>query len=465
MHTDSQMTNQMDNPRDKHMTCEGATPLRVAYLLKRYPRLSETFILHEMLALEAQGVSLAVYSMLDPGEATVHPDVRRLRAAVTYLPATTLAHIAGLLNAHGRWLRCNPRRYLHALRFAVLRRDVAAGLRHFLRAGWLAYDLDRLGIRHLHAHFAHGPAATAQYVYLLSGIPYSFTGHAKDIYTTPTARIAARIREAAFVVTCTGFNATFLAQIVDAETARRIHRVYHGVDLTRFSPYIRHVDSDETAGIPTILAVGRLVEKKGLEYLIEACAQLCERGVRFRCQIVGVGPLKERLQAQIDARGLGEMVTFFGARTQDELVTLYGDATVMALPCVVLENGDRDGIPNVLVEAMSMELPVVSTRVSGIPELIEDGENGLLTPPRDADTLTDTLARLLGDAQLRQRLGQNARRTVMDRFELQRNARRLKMLFAHALCSTTPIAQDDEDGVSEDFVDDAMATMDARVQA
>lgn len=454
------MTNQPDTIQDESAPEESIAPLRVAYLLKRYPRLSETFILHEMLALEAQNVSLDVYSMLDPAEATVHPDVRRLRARVTYLPAPALAHVVELLHAHWQWLRCNPLRYLRALRFAVARRDIAVGLRHFLRAGWLARELDRSGIRHLHAHFAHGPAATAQCVHLLSGIPYSFTGHAKDIYTTPRARIAARIREAAFVVTCTGFNVTHLAQMVDAETAQRIHRIYHGVDLTRFSPRARPQDRDESASVPTILAVGRLVEKKGLEYLIEACAHLRESGMRFQCQIVGAGPLKERLHAQIAALHLDGVVSLLGARTQEELVALYENATVMALPCVVLENGDRDGIPNVLVEAMSMEVPVVSTSVSGIPELIDDGKNGLLVPPRDVTALTEELARVLCDASLRKLLGQNARRTVTQRFELQRNARRLKILFAHALSSSPQITRDD---LASDEPD--VALMGARVQS
>lgn len=437
------MSDQMDGPHEGPLAGDGAAPRRVAYLLKRYPRLSETFILHEMLALEARGVSLTIYSMLDPAEAMTHPDVRRLRAPVAYIPEITLAHAVDLFDAHRRLLWRDPRRYLRALRFALLRRDVMTGLRHLLRAGWLARELQRRGPRHLHAHFAHGPAATAQFVHLLTGVSYSFTGHAKDIYTTPAARIAARIREAAFVVTCTDFNARFLTRMVDAETARRIHRVYHGVDLTRFSPRPRPDASDEAGGVPTILAVGRLVEKKGFGYLVEACAQLRERGLTFRLQIVGAGPLEERLRSQIAALGLGDSVTILGARAQDELVALYAGATMMALPSVVLENGDRDGIPNVLVEAMSMELPVVSTSISGIPELIQDGENGLLAPPRDVAALTDALARLYHDESLRRRLGHNARRTVMERFDLSRNALRLEALFARALDSTTPVTRED----------------------
>jgi glycosyltransferase involved in cell wall biosynthesis len=402
--------------------------LRVAYLLKRYPRLSETFILHEMLALEARGMRLHVYALLDPAEATVHPDVDRLAAPVTYLPRTTPAHLGHLARAHARLLRRDPRRYLGALRLALTRPNPLVGLRHLVRAGWLGIALECQGIRHLHAHFAHGPAATAQFVHALTGLPYSFTAHAKDIYTTPPALLAQRIRETCFVVTCTGYNADYLASLVDTSTATRIHRIYHGVDVRRFR-LLPPLAQDP----PLILAVGRLVEKKGLSYLVEACALLRARGVSFRCLMVGAGPLKDQLRAQIASLGLEGAVALLGARTQEELVDIYRQATLLALPCVVLENGDRDGIPNVLVEAMSLGLPVVSTRISGIPELVDHGRNGLLVPPRDAPALAAALAALLADPAQRRSLGAEAHRTIAERFDLAQNAARLEALFASVL--------------------------------
>ncbi len=296
--------------------------LRVAYLLKRYPRLSETFILHEMLALEARGMRLRVYALLDPAEATVHPDVDRLAAPVTYLPRATLAHLGQLARAHARLLRRDPHRYLQALRLALTRSHPLVGLRHLLRAGWLGLELEREGIRHLHAHFAHGPAATAQFVHALTGLPYSFTAHAKDIYTTAPARLEERIREACFVVTCTSHNHGYLVSLVDTATATRIHRIYHGVDLRRF-----RLLPPLTQGPPLILAVGRLVEKKGLSYLVEACAVLRDRGAPFRCLMVGGGPLRDQLRAQIAALGLEGTVELLSARTQEELVDIYRQAT------------------------------------------------------------------------------------------------------------------------------------------
>jgi len=423
----------MSAPGEAMEDISASSAPRVAYLLKRYPRLSETFILQEMLALQERGVRLLVYSMMDPGERTVHPDVARLAAPVAYLPQVGWGRLTALARAHARLLRRAPRRYLRTLGRALSRHDPLAGLRHFLRGGWLGLELERHGIRHLHAHFAHGPSATAQFVSLLTDMPFSFTAHAKDIYTTPPERVAERIREARFVVTCTGHNHTYLADLVDGATARRIHCIYHGVDLRRFR--LRDAAPDIARRPPLILAVGRLVEKKGLAHLVEACALLRARGVLFRCQLVGDGPLKEGLRDQIVAAGLDGYVEFLGTCTQEDLVGVYREASIVALPCVILDNGDRDGIPNVLVEAMSMGIPVVATRVSGIPELIEDGRDGLLVPPRDAGALADALAAALGDAGLRERLGEAARRTVIERFDQARNATRLDELFARALTS------------------------------
>ncbi len=412
---------------------------RVGYLLKRYPRLSETFILHEMLALERRGVELSVYSMMDPGEKIVHPDVHRLNARVNYLPQPSFATVRVFARAHITLMRRAPRRYLRALGLAWSRADRLAGIRHFIRAGWLGVELERLGIRHLHAHFAHGPAATAHFTHLLTGISFSFTGHAKDIYTTRPERIAERMRDADFIVTCTGHNVEYLSRLVDANTAARIHRIYHGVDLERFQP--EPLETANLPAAPVILAVGRLVEKKGLMYLVEACQQLRERDMTFTCRIVGSGPMREALQERIDALGIADIVTLDGPRTQEALVELYRQASVMALPCVILENGDRDGIPNVLVEAMSMALPVVSTTVSGIPELVTDGVDGLLVPPRDAAALTEALAALLIDGAMRERLGAEAHRTVTTNFDLAHNVARLEALYTQSLGSASEVIE------------------------
>jgi glycosyltransferase involved in cell wall biosynthesis len=399
---------------------------KVAYLLKRFPRLSETFILHEILELERQGVGLRLYSILDSREKIVHADVRRVRASVAYLPSGRRAWLE-VPKAHVALLKRHPRRYLGTVAYILRHRPHRTTIKHFLRAGWLAHDLEAAGVSHLHAHFAHGPASVARFVSRLTGLPYSFTAHAKDIYTSPPALLASKMDAASFVVTCTEYNAQYLAGLVAPATAERIHRIYHGLDLRKFDASAHGLQA-ATGDMPTILAVGRLVEKKGFPYLIDAMAQLRQRGYQARLQIVGHGDLRDALVQQIDAAGLQDRIALLGPRPQEDLLGLYRSATLFALPCVVTDSGDRDGIPNVLVEAMRLGLPVVSTRVSGIPELIIDGDTGLLVPPRDTYALTDALARLLDDPYLRGRLAAGAARHVLHGFDLAGNATRLRAL-------------------------------------
>jgi glycosyltransferase involved in cell wall biosynthesis len=403
----------------------------VAYLLKRFPRLSETFILHEILELERQGVTLRLYSILDPSEEVAHADVARVQAPVRYLPAG-LAAVMPLLCAHLTLLWRNPRRYVGVVAYLLRWSQRRAAVKDFLRAGWLALELERAGVRHLHAHFAHGPAAVAHFLHMLTGLPYSFTAHAKDIYTSPPRLLALKMRAARFVVTCTEYNARYLAGLDGGAAAGRIHRIYHGLDLSKFSPNGHTPVTEGQDDTPIILAVGRLVEKKGFPYLIDACRLLVGRGYNLHLHIVGGGEMKESLRRQVAKAGLETSVSLLGPRPQDELIELYRAATAFALPSIVADNGDRDGIPNVLVEAMRLGLPVVSTAVSGIPELVVDGETGLLVPPRDAEALAAALARLLDDAQLRECLASGAARHVATSFDLATNTIHLRALLQEA---------------------------------
>lgn len=402
----------------------------VAYLLKRFPRLSETFILHEILELERQGQKLRLYSIMNPAEEVVHADVARVRAPVSYLPGGRGA-IVPLLRAHLALLRRNPRRYAGVVAYILQYRRSRAAVKHFARAGWLARDLERNGVTHLHAHFAHGPASVAHFVNMLTGLPYSFTAHAKDIYTSPPDLLAVKMRAARFVVTCTGYNAKHLADLIGEASSGRVHRIYHGLDLRKFHPNgtAPHGRNGATA---TILSVGRLIEKKGFPDLIEAVHLLTSRGYDVRLRIVGGGDLKDTLRRQIAEAGLESRVELLGPRPQENLIALYREATVFALPSIVAENGDRDGIPNVLVEAMRLGLPVVSTAISGIPELVIDGETGLLVPPHDAESLAAALARLLDDAALRAQLIERAACHVTSEFDLIGNTARLRALLREA---------------------------------
>src|SRR5215472_5233498 len=363
--------------------------MKIAYLVKTFPKLSETFVLNEILELERQGLELHIFSLRQPSETKVHPVVAEIRAPVTYVrswytplppppervPFEKLAHKVQMreerrfmLIHHPLWYlrtwlfqaRCGGRKlYFHR----AFQERSGARKRYFYQALALARVLRRGGFTHLHAHFANEPASVGELVHRLVGCGFSFTAHAKDIYLTDREELAGKIAAADFVVTCTGFNQNYLNRIARRRTP--IHLCYHGVDLSRFSLETGNSREHPTAP-PVILSVGRFCEKKGFTYLVQACHRLKQKGRRFVCRIVGFGPLQQALEEQIANLELKGCVSFAGKITQDKLIEEYRRADLFVLPCLVTDDGDRDGIPNVLVEAMAMRIPVVSTPISGI---------------------------------------------------------------------------------------------------
>jgi glycosyltransferase involved in cell wall biosynthesis len=256
---------------------------------------------------------------------------------------------------------------------------------------------------------------------LAGGPPFSFTAHAKDLYTTLPRNLAIRARAARFVLTCTDFNGRFLSELVP-DVSNRIQVIHHGSDLRRFNSSRRQPEPGR------ILSVGRLVPKKGYPLLIQSLRLVERSGLEFRCEIYGGGPMREELGRMAGAAGLEPRISFHGPRPQDEIATAFARASLFALAPIVVADGDRDGIPNVLVEAMASGVPVVSTRISGIPELIEDGINGLLVAPGDAAALADAITRLLTDPRLASRLAAAGRLTVERGFDLVANSRRVAEL-------------------------------------
>jgi glycosyltransferase involved in cell wall biosynthesis len=418
-------------------------PRPIGYMLKRYPRLSETFILNEMRALERLGTQLHVFSLMRPEEALSHPAVLELQAPVTYFPETWAAKIPAVAKAHARMALTAPLRYLHAAGLAfwwsMLSRRPFSVWKQFLRSGYMAVACRQQQIQHLHAHFANAPAIVARLVSVMCNIPYSFSTHAKDLYLTPQKVMRRRIGSASFVLTCTRHNLEYLQSFLPQQDWHKIHLVYHGIDLAAFPFPTGNAKAATSAGgseqvipivlsVPLILSVGRLVPKKGLNDLVSACQLLKARGVKFRCAIVGEGPLRGELESQISKLGLEGTVTLLGAMAHDRLVALYGQASVFALSPQVMADGDRDGIPNVLAEAMAAGLPVVSTRVSGIPELVEDGRTGLLVGPKDPAALADAVERLLRDPKQGQSLAVAARRKMEDSFECWETTKAVQIL-------------------------------------
>jgi len=409
---------------------------RIAFLVKTFPRLSETFILNEILGIEDLGMELEIFSLRKqpPGAEPVHPDVAKVKGSVTYIPSFVRPllppGLALLLFAQLMFLFTAPRRYFAAARF-----HFGSGndprLKDFLQAGYLAWTLRWRKITHLHAHFANLPTTVAEIVQCLTGIRYSFTGHAKDVYLTPPAEMARKIKKAECVLTCTAFNHRYLAEL--AEQGTPVHLAHHGIDVNRF----RAIDEDSVRNIaiPLILTVARLCEKKGLEYLIQACRILVNRGVAFQCQIVGYGPLENKLREMISSLGLQDEVSLPGKMTQDQLADLYPQANLFTLPCLVLENGDRDGIPNVLFEAMVSGVPVVSTDVEGVCELIEHRKNGLIVEQRNASALADAMQLLITTPGLRNELARSGRQTVLKNFTRQASAKHVYEILASVLDS------------------------------
>jgi glycosyltransferase involved in cell wall biosynthesis len=397
---------------------------QIAYVLKMYPRFSETFIVNEILELERQGVDVRIYSLRKPDDGRFHASLARVKAGVVYVPQYPQMEPARVQRAHERVYQAYPDRY-RALRAEVEARQDEFLLKRFIQAGVIAAHLIEHPVDAMHAHFASSATRVAGYVHRLIGLPYSFTAHAKDIFheeVNPDS-LRAKMRDARFVVTVSDFNRTYLQGLL-AGGSGDVRRLYNGIDLRTFAP-----DPMVRREPGLILSVGRLVEKKGFEDLIRACAWLREGDVSFRCEIVGTGERRDALQALIDELGLDEHVRLAGPKSQDEVLHAYRRATVFALPCIVAQDGNRDGLPTVLLEAMAAGVPVLSTRLVGVPEIVEHGVDGLLVEPGDPAALAASLARLLSDAELRDRLSNAGRRKVSQRFDVRRNVALLKTWF------------------------------------
>lgn len=427
---------------------------RVAYVLKGYPRLSEVFITSEIYRLERLGVPMRLYVLKAADEEVQHDVVRRVRVRPEYLPQTTSLSATRML----RWLAVNLGVFRPALLRTLRRHPVttlrAAGqalaqavrarrgffarprkiyLKEFLLAADLADRLDAAGdVRRLHAHFAHGTTTVTWLASIITGIPFSFTGHAKDIYTedlNPAGLLRRKLDAASFVVTCTEANRAHL-QSLGSQTP--VHVVYHGLNADFASLVAGEVRRVEPPRV-RLLAVGRLVRKKGLDTFVDACAVLASRGVDFEAVIAGEsGDHEAEVRGRVTANDLEDRVQFLGPLTQEGLFAQYQRASVFALPCRVLEDGDRDGIPNVLMEAMACGVPVVTTGVSGITELVRDGENGLIVEPDRPTDLADALHRLIKDPGLAQEIGRQGRETIARSFDASATAAQMAALLTGA---------------------------------
>jgi len=400
----------------------------LGYILKGYPRISETFISNEILLLEELGFSLSLFSMRQPRESVTHRSVTEIKARAAYLPETLIPHLPRLLYHNALLASSRPDGYRRAFRLMVrrLRRSrTSATLRHLLQAGYLVRALlPGTGVGHLHAHFAHSPASVALFASELSGLPFSFTAHAKDIHISDPAQLREKLQLARFVVTCTERNREYLAELAPPTTP--IHCIYHGINVELFT---RGAAQRQPRPPFRILSVARLVEKKGLPTVFRALRLLLDQGHPIRYCLIGDGEERRPILASLERIGVGQVTEWLGTQPHEVVLEEYRKADLFVLGCQVARNGDRDGLPNVFLESMAMGVPVVATKVWAIPELVEDGRSGLLVPPEEPQAMAAAIVRLLTDMTLRRRIIAEAYDRVRNEFDNRRLIGKLGALF------------------------------------
>jgi colanic acid/amylovoran biosynthesis glycosyltransferase len=394
---------------------------KLIYIVGTYPLLTTTFIDREIARLREVGIEIQVVSIRrPPADLPLSEAQRRLQKGVRYLlPASFL----GLVWAHLRFAAERPRPFFGSLAYLLTRPHPSVRARfktllHFGEAVYAAYLVRGMSFREFHAHFADRAATLALVMGRLVGKPYSLSVHAaEDIYVHPTL-LDEKISEARHTVTCTAYNKAHLERLLGRCLDSRVTVIPHGLPTEEYHPR-----SVKPPGPPRILAVGQLVARKGFLVLIDACRILKDRGILFQAQIVGAGPLAAVLERRIEKLELEDQVTLIGALPHAEVIECYAEASMLVMPCIQSEDGNMDGIPNVLLEAMAMQLPVISTRISAVPELIVDGENGLLVEAGDPRGLAEAMERLIASRGAAEEMGRSGRELVIREFDVCANVR------------------------------------------
>ena len=402
-----------------------------AYLFERFPSFTQTFCAREVMELQRQGARLLLFSIRNTGEESVRHFPKELIDQVITLPPIEILTREVEAMKERREL---PQAIVLTLREWGGRSDKA----RLYEAAWIGRKLRAAGVRHVHTHFAGLASRTAWWIRQFYGLSYSFTGHANDLFCPDDAtdlKLPRLIQDAAAVVAVSDFTAGWLRGKYRA-SAPRIHRVYNGLDL---APITRATVPIDKIQPPLIYSVGRLIEKKGFDDLIRACALLRDQGTSFQCRITGDGPLRDALTTQIQAADLTHHVTLTGPLSQPEIIIQLGQATVFALPCVTESNGGRDVLPTVLMEAMAAALPCVSTTLAGVPEMVLHEKTGLLTAERDPSATAAALTEILANPALAIRFGQAGLALARERFAKATTARQLReILTAHGRINGPP---------------------------
>jgi len=388
----------------------------IAYILNYFPGDAEPFVINEIKGLQKEGVDIVVFPIHKRGLSGRDANTEGIEAI--YADPVFSSKI---MMAHFYYLFRKPTIYVELL----LKSIVLEGKKAFLAGVYYARAIEKMGIRHVHAHFAWDAADCARIIKKLTNIPFSLSVHAKDIYCFNEG-LEEKLMESRFIITCVKNNKTYVGEKFGQLIEQKIHVIYHGVDMERFTPRVMAKQDID------ILCIGNFVEKKGLFNLIEACGLVKKEGFEFKCSIIGKGPQKNELLSMIKERGLEEYIQILKEYCHEELLSIYSKSKIFVLPSVIANNGDRDGIPNVLAEAMAMELPVISTDLPNITELIENGETGLLIPSKNPEKLAQAIKTLLVNDALRRRLGKNAREKIVKDFDISKHIQRIAELFFKA---------------------------------
>jgi colanic acid/amylovoran biosynthesis glycosyltransferase len=399
----------------------------IAYIAPAFPGLTTTFIYREVLALRDIGFTIITCGVWRPKLYRLSEESKGLIEGSLYILPISWPKFAG---AHLYFLLTNPIKYISTLLFVLTRsgeslKNRYRSLLHFFEAICLALDIKQKGVKHIHAHFEINAASIALIVARMLGITFSFTAH--NNFFTDQIILKAKLKEAKFIICISEHGRDFLLGLLPEEQGLRdkIHIVHCGVSPEDFTPATCRAANER----PLIFSVSQLAERKGYPVLVEACHILDQRGCDFICAIAGDGPQQPILEQLIAEYQLHDKVQLIGKVFQEQLGSYLHRADMFVLPCLVASNGDRDGVPVALMEAMATEIPTISTYVSGIPELIEDGHSGLLVQEKDAVALADAIQRLLEDAELRVRLGRCARQRIIQEFNIHRSGEQLAALF------------------------------------
>ena len=393
-------------------------PPQLAIVLKGYPRLSETFVAQEIRALELRGFELCIFSLRHPYDPASHPIHAEIEAPVHYLPEYAHDDWPRVLSACLRLcVRSGFWRALARLADDLLHDPTCNRLRRFAQAAVMSVETPD-SVRHYYCHFIHTPSSVGYYASIISGRSWSISAHAKDIWTLSRRELRNKLASADWAVTCTAANHRYLEQLADRED--KIGLIYHGLDFNRFDANPGHAsdrDGGDAARPVRLISVGRAVDKKGYGLLLQALAGLPAK-LHWRFVHIGGGELLESLVHQARALGLEQRVDWLGGLPQSDVLARYRDADLFILPSRVSGDGDRDGLPNVLMEAQSQGLACLSTNISGIPELIVHAETGWLVEQNSIGQLGEALEKLIRDPALRARLGEAGCRRVREHFSM-----------------------------------------------